>query len=220
METILISCKSCGGESPSDARFCIECGESLHSATGPTTLLATPTCAACGSENLPDARFCGICGRAMLAGPTAGASPWVQPQVPQQPRLRPYAAPAPRPAPMPIAPPAPIQPVAPPQSFPRPVAAHRQYRVGRHNGFSPAVLIAMVGFGALFVLKAMSWPLVLLVVGAVFIVHQAEHGRLNQALRTAAIAGSVLFVASNPRFWPVLLIAFGLFKLLGGRRVF
>lgn len=216
METSLISCKSCGGESPSDARFCIECGESLHSATGPTTLLMTPTCAACGSENLPDARFCGICGRAM-AGTTGDAAPWVQPQVPQQPRLRPYAAPAPRP----IAPSAPMQPmVAPQQSFPRPVVAQRQYRVGRHSGFSPALLIAMVGFGALLVLKAMSWPLVLLVIGAAFLVHQAEHGRLNHALRTVAIAGSVLFVASNPRFWPVLLIAFGLFKLMGGRRVF
>src|SRR5262245_40236835 len=112
MEKTLITCRSCGGESPSDARFCIECGESFTSTTGPTTRLATPTCPNCGSENLPGANFCALCGRSM-PGATEVAQPWPQQSGPQVRRLR---VPVTPPPPQPITPsyqPRPAAPVAP-----------------------------------------------------------------------------------------------------------
>jgi hypothetical protein len=52
------------------------------------------------------------------------------------------------------------------------------------------------------------------------VVHQAERGRIEHALRTVAIGAGVMLVATNPRLWPMLLIGFLIFKMLGGRRVF
>ena len=66
----------------------------------------------------------------------------------------------------------------------------------------------------------MSWPAILLVLAAVFLVHQAEHGRAQSAIRVIAMVGVGAIVLSNPRFWPILVIGFGVMKLLGGRRVF
>lgn len=221
LEIHLITCRSCGGESPHDARFCIECGETLASATGPTTKLATPTCQSCGAENVPDARFCGICGRAMPAF-AATPEPWPSSVgIPMPSRAHAHqSAPRPTLAPSPAEPPM----VAP--ALPQPITGaprrhgRRHGHTWHHGGPPPAVIVAIVGFGALFVLHALSMPAILLVVAATFLVHQAEHGRVQPAIRTIAMVGAGILVLTNPRFWPILLIGFFVMKLFGGRRVF
>lgn len=107
-------------------------------------------------------------------------------------------------------------------ALPQPItgAPRRHGQTWRHGGPPPAAIVAMLGFGALFVLHALSMPAILLVVAATFLVHQAEHGRIQPAIRTIAMVGAGILVLTNPRFWPILLIGFFVMKLFGGRRVF
>jgi ribosomal protein L40E len=215
-ETSLVTCRNCGGESPHDARFCIECGETLALAIGPTTKLATPTCQSCGTENLPDASFCGICGRAMQ-----GVAP-----IPQAwPTPVGYSVPQRAPAPQVTARPAsveepPFVPIAPQSITTAPRHQRRRNYTGQRGGLPLAAVVALIGFGAVAILHAMSWPAIMLVLAAVFLVHQAEHGRAQHAIRTIAIVGMGAVLMSNPRFWPILVVGFGLMKLFGGRRIF
>jgi ribosomal protein L40E len=226
MEHSYITCRNCGGENPSDARFCIECSESLMSATGPTTKLVTPTCTACGAENLPDARFCAMCGRSLPATVAVG-TPWVQPQVAPHSSVRPSA---PRRVPV-VTPPKP--PVSAPQAaFPRTMTPpalpqipsqprshghhHRHHR--HHGGHGSAKVVLIFGIIALMVLKLATWPLIMLVLGAAFLVHQAERGRLEQALKGAAIVGAIALVANNPRMWPLIIVGIVLMKIVGSSK--
>jgi hypothetical protein len=81
-------------------------------------------------------------------------------------------------------------------------------------------MVFLVGMLALWVVHAFSWPLILVVLAATFLVRAAERGRIEQAMRTVLIAGAGVFVISHPRMWPLLLIVFGVMKLIGsGRRV-
>lgn len=80
------------------------------------------------------------------------------------------------------------------------------------------MLVLLIGLGVLFVMKIASFPLIMLVIGAAFLVRQAERGRFEQALRTVLMVGAGIFVISNPRLWPLLLVAFGVMKLLGHKR--
>src|SRR6266508_7030289 len=69
-----LRCERCGGESPADARFCIDCGAPLAPpSTGGTTRLPGMRCADCGTNNPEHARFCVVCGRG-LGMDTAPAS--------------------------------------------------------------------------------------------------------------------------------------------------
>jgi hypothetical protein len=216
MEKLLITCPGCGGESPSDARFCIECGESFTSATGPTTRLATPTCASCGAENLPEANFCALCGRSMPGASTA-AQPW--PQQHTGPRTRRRSVPVAAPRPVPAAPAYHPRPAAPPMQA-APQVARQSHRCGKQGSISPAGLVLLVGIVALVVMKAFTWPLFLLVGAAAILVHHAERGRLSQGLKVVGMGAAIALVAANPQIWPVLLIAFIFAKILGkGRRV-
>ncbi len=98
------------------------------------------------------------------------------------------------------------------------MTAQRQYHPVRRRGIGPAGIVLIFGMAALFLMKLMSWPLFLLVGAAAFLVYQAERGRLNQSLRMVIMAGAGLFVMSNPRMWPIMLVAFVVMKLLGGNR--
>lgn len=219
MQTTITTCQRCGGENPSDAQYCIECGEALTLAIGPTTKLATAICPSCGSGNPLDASFCAICGRSMPEASTVGQA-WAAPQSVPQARLRPQ--PASVPTPTPLAPPLVVAPPAPPStvphSYPRPMAARRHYRPAHRHGFSPAAIVLILGLIGLSVMKLMSLPFLLLVGGAAFLVYQAEHGRFIQSLRMVIMAVAGWFVITNPRMWPILIAAFLLIKLLGGNR--
>jgi hypothetical protein len=104
----------------------------------------------------------------------------------------------------------PLQPIAP---------AHRPIQHHSRGEGSAAVVILLFGLGALFLMKLATWPMILLVMAAAFLVRQAERGRFEHGLRMVAFMGAGLFVATNPRMWPLLLIAFGVMKLFGMRRI-
>jgi ribosomal protein L40E len=206
LTTTFVTCKQCGGESPHDAQYCIECGDALGAAIGVTTKLVTPTCQGCGAENLPDARFCAMCGREVAASATIG-QPWANTVSAAKPRRIPVAKMAARPMP-------PLQP-APHSAMPAPVAAaptpHRRRYRHRH-GPPPAFIVGAAGLIGLLILKMATWPFLLLLLGLVFIVHQADRGRAAEALRTVAIMGAGFLVLTNPRYWPLMLILFGVLK--------
>ncbi|HEU5091028.1 MAG TPA: zinc ribbon domain-containing protein [Roseiflexaceae bacterium] len=193
-------CSTCGGRSPADALFCIECGESLSSATGVTTRLSPATCRACGAERNSSGNFCSMCGQP-FEEPVAAGLPWPAAQTPPHTRGG-----APRPG----------TPVA---SYPRvqnatPPAGTRPAR-GNKSGFSLAGAILIVGIAVLVLFKLISLPLILTLAALAFFVHQAEHGRAEQALRTLLAVGALIFVLANPKFWPALLLVFIGMKILG-----
>src|SRR6266540_1707371 len=87
-ETLI--CERCGGDNPAEARFCIDCGVALVSATtGPTTRLAGISCPACQTHNPEHARFCVVCGRSLAAGPAPQPQPRPQSARPAAPRAAP-----------------------------------------------------------------------------------------------------------------------------------
>lgn len=205
-----ITCRQCGGESPDDARFCIECGETLNAATGATTKLPMPTCAGCGSENLPEAKFCAICGRSVQAA--TAAHPWAQPAQLPPAQLRP-----PRPVPVQSAP----RTIVPPTIAPVLSQHAMQRKAPRSGGVNPAMIVVLVGIGVLFALKMVTVPLVLLVLATGYLIKQAERGRLEQSLKMVLIIGAGYLAMTNPRFWPMWIAAFIIMKIMPPRgRVF
>jgi len=63
-----MKCANCGNENPSDARFCLACGQSMVSPVREGTRLqpdwgmANITCLQCGTSNPPGKAYCGTCG--------------------------------------------------------------------------------------------------------------------------------------------------------------
>lgn len=197
----LRTCSQCGCESPQDSLFCIECGESLISNTGPTTYLRGPVCTQCGHEELPGARFCRLCGQALAVEDSIG-QPWAAPVSAPAPHLqRPAVASRPQPIPQVVIPAAPVL------AKPAAKAARRQSNI--------AGIIVVLGFVLLLVTKAFTWPLMLLVLGAAYVVSQLEQGRTNHALAVLAglVIGAILW--RQPRLlgmigggWPFIFFFF------------
>lgn len=216
-----IICTRCNGESPSNAQFCIECGEAFAAATGPTTLLKAAACPHCNAELHDGARFCVVCGQSLDGGvaaqraPQPQPTPWPQPQTHAQPRAQRAQRP-----PLPAASqPAQVYPRVhvPSAPLPQPAVApaHRKH----HKGDIPlSKLIFFGGLAFLLFTKALFWPAILIVLGLTFIAHQAERGRFEDGLRTAFIFGAIWLVATHPRFWPALLIIFIASRLFGRGR--
>ena len=207
-EVALRICPQCGYESPQDAQFCIECGESLSTHTGPTTYLGGPICEQCGNAELIGARYCRLCGQALSVETSVG-QPWVARVSPPPPHLHqalPALAAQPQAVPQGSLPSSPFVPTTPPNIAP-------------HKRFSMAGIIVLVGLALLLFTKAFTWPLLLLVLGAAYIVTELEKGRTNQALTVLACLGVATLFWSQPRLlsmigrgWPMLFFFFFFFK--------
>src|SRR5690242_6417249 len=169
----ILHCDRCGGDNPTDARFCIDCGAPIQTATtGPTTRLSGIICPSCKSNNPEHARFCVVCGRAFGAA----------------------APPQPRPAAPPMGVPAPTRPAARP-SYPRmatpltllpsrpwppaqpPVTTQRRQGLGH----DPGGVVFLIGLVALLASHTI-WPGILLLLGLTNLVHQAARGRPDQGV--------------------------------------
>jgi Double zinc ribbon len=202
----ILHCDRCGGDSPTDARFCIDCGAPVGAATtGPTTRLTGIVCPACNTNNPDHARFCVVCGRAF--GATAPAQP------------RPIA---PRPAA-----PAPTQPAARP-SYPRmatpptlvpgralpptPPPSTAQRRQGTSH--DPGAVVFLIGLVALLASHTI-WPGILLLLGLTNLVHQAARGRPDHGVRALFWLGGLTLLFATGTFWPGILILFFISMALG-----
>ncbi|MEI7646132.1 MAG: zinc ribbon domain-containing protein [Chloroflexales bacterium] len=188
-----MQCPSCDAELPDDARFCIECGVTLDSAsTGPTVLLradahATASCAACGASNPGHAIFCVRCGQRM-------------------------GDPAPRPAPPRRAISGDIVqgPPSLPTFRPQPTSAF-----GQRSGWEAAsAAILLIGIGLLFLGK-LFWPGILIVIGVANFMRMAGSGRVTQGMRNTLWLFGLAFLFMVPRlFFPGILVLVGLNALM------
>jgi len=108
-----MKCPKCGDENRPEARFCKQCGQSLHPRTAPPEPPTIPgtVCPACGATARPRARFCPRCGRSLLAEPPPPTAAPAQPALPTA-GDQTYAAPSSAPAP-PVQPPQASTPAAP-----------------------------------------------------------------------------------------------------------
>ncbi|MBX0330582.1 zinc ribbon domain-containing protein [Oscillochloris sp. ZM17-4] len=186
-------CPSCDAELPNDARFCIECGLTLDSATtGPTVHLrpedqAPVTCAACGASNPGHAIFCVRCGRRM-------------------------GDPAPQPAP-----PRPAISGDVIQGAPTMPTFQRARRAapGRSRDWEAAsVAVFLIGIALLFFSK-LFWPGILIVIGLSNFVRVAGRGQIGVGLRNTFWLFGLAFLFMMPRlFFPGILVLVGLSALL------
>ena len=196
-----LHCEHCGGDSPADARFCIDCGAPIGAATtGPTTRLAGITCPSCKTNNPEHARFCVVCGRAF------GAAPPPQPRSATRPGpTRPPASPSyPRMATPPTLIPARPQPPAP---------ARHHYRP--HS--DPGGIVFLIGLVALLASHAF-WPGILLLLGLTNLVHQAARGRPDKGMYALLWLGGLTLLFATGTFWPGILILFFISMAMGGGR--
>jgi ribosomal protein L40E len=202
-------CERCGGDNPADARFCIDCGGTLASATtGPTTRLASINCPGCGTTNPEQARFCVLCGRAFSAQPPAPARPAPQP-APARP-----AAPrtAPRPAahsyPRTATPPT-LTPFGPPQV--------RQARPAAPRHPNPAPFVFLIGLIVLLANHTL-WPGILVLIGVSMLISQVARGRPDKGMNALFWLGGITLLLATGTFWPGIFVLFLLNTALGGHR--
>jgi Double zinc ribbon len=210
-------CKRCGGVSPADARFCIDCGAPLApAATGDTTRLPGMRCPSCATNNPEHARFCVVCGRGLVGGVTPAARPAPQPRPALQPRP-PAMPPGPKGAsphsprqhsyPRVASPPV-VLPVAP---RPPVVITHRSNRSARANGpllFGVGLLILIV--------TGNIWPGILWLIGISGFVGAMTHGRGDKAFQALLWWGGLALLFASGTFWPGILLLVFLSMALGG----
>jgi hypothetical protein len=198
-----LHCDRCGGDSPADARFCIDCGGPVGAAaTGPTTRLAGIVCPACKTNNPEHARFCVVCGRAFGAA---------------QPARRPVAPPMAPPAPKPPAQPSYPRMATPPtlvpsNPLPSPSTRHHQASHG-----DPSKVVFLIGLVALLATHAF-WPGILVLLGVTNFVHQAAQGRPERATHALLWLGGLAFLFATGAFWPGIMILIFISMALGGGR--
>jgi hypothetical protein len=121
-----MKCPQCGLQNRADARFCKQCGRSLHEhAAPPPTAVPGTICPACGATAKPEARFCPRCGKPFAVQPAPQPSPSTPPS-PSPASTQPSMRPTPQPTPTPHQAPPPVQP--PYQSLPpsSPISAERR----------------------------------------------------------------------------------------------
>jgi hypothetical protein len=205
----ILHCDRCGGDSPNDARFCIDCGGPIGAATtGPTTRLTGIVCPACNTNNPEHARFCVVCGRAFGAAtpaqPGPGAPPASMP-APTRPAARPsYPRMATPPTLMAARPQRPAHPPTP--------THHRQGWSG-----DPGPIVFLVGLVALLASHTI-WPGILLLLGLTNLVHQAARGRPDHGLRALLWLGGLTLLLATKTLWPGILILIFISMALGGGR--
>ncbi|NTV65211.1 MAG: zinc ribbon domain-containing protein [Oscillochloris sp.] len=188
-------CPSCDADLPADARFCIECGVTLASAsTGPTVHLqpdkdgTSVRCAACGSANPSHAIFCVHCGRRM-GDPAAQAPP---------PRAVITGD---------VLPGTPVLPAFGPR---------RRARSGRSRDWEIAsIAVFMIGLGLLFLFSRLFWPGILLVIGISNFVRFAGRGQIGVGLRSVLWLFGLAFLFMLPKlFFPGIFVLIALSAIL------
>jgi hypothetical protein len=204
-------CERCGGDSPAEARFCIDCGATLApGATGDTTRLPGMRCSNCGTTNPEHARFCVVCGRGLVAGAAPAARPAPQPPAwspgpkgarPHSARQHTYPRVAPPPVAFPVAPPAPA-PIYRPQA-------------GGLRGGGP--LLFLIGLFVLL-MTGKIWPGILLLIGVSMFVEATMHRRGDKALQALVWWGGLALLFATGTFWPGILLLVFLGMALGGGR--
>ena len=197
-----LHCQKCGGDCPTDARFCIDCGATLApAATGATTRLPGMRCPGCGTSNPEHARFCVVCGRGLQAGAVAPK------------RLAPPQPPvssAPRPIqqhsyPRVATPPAPIQ--APPSYAPR-----------RKSSRLPGIgwpLFAALAF--VMLVTHTFWPGILVLIGFGNYISAESRGQHDRALTALFWWGGLALLFALNIFWPGIIVLIVLGKVLSHR---
>jgi ribosomal protein L40E len=201
-ETVI--CERCGGDNPADARFCIDCGATLVSATtGPTTRLAGISCPACQTHNPEHARFCVVCGRSLTNGPAPQPQPRSQPARPAAPR--PTSRPAQQSYPRMATPPnlAPFRPMPPRGPSARP---HSQ---------NPAPFIFLIGLVVLLANGAL-WPGILVLIGVSILISQVARGRPDKGMSALFWFGGITLLLATGAFWPGIIVLFLLNAVLNG----
>jgi len=190
-------CERCGGDNPADARFCIDCGATLISATtGPTTRLAGITCPSCGTSNPEQARFCVLCGRSFSAPRPAPARPAATRSAPH-PMAHSYPRTATPPALAPFRPPQ-VQPARP-----------------RHQ--NPAPFIFLIGLVVLLANHTL-WPGILVLIGVSMLISQVAHGRPDKGMNALFWLGGITLLLATGTFWPGIIVLFLLNTVINGRR--
>ena len=204
----ILRCERCGGDNPADARFCIDCGATLVSATtGPTTRLAGISCPACQTHNPEHARFCVVCGRSFAAGPAPQGAPQPQPR-PQQARPAAQRV-APRSSqqsyPRMATPPslAPVRP-APPRMPP-----------ARPQIQNPAPFIFLIGLVVLLANGAI-WPGILVLIGVSILISQVARGHPDKGMNALFWFGGITLLLATGAFWPGIVVLFLLNAILNG----
>ena len=209
-------CARCGGESPADGRFCIDCGAALApAAIGETTRLPGVRCPSCGNSNPEHARFCVVCGRGLAEGATPRPVPqpqpsprpthWQQPPAgspapTHSPRQHTYPRVAQAPTPLPVAPRQ--------QSWPR-------HRPGGLSGAGP--LLFLVGVFVLL-MTGNIWPGILWLVGISSFVGAAAAGRSDKALTSLIWWVGLALLFATGAFWPGILVLVLLCMMVNGHR--
>lgn len=187
----LIHCERCGGESPADARFCIDCGASLEKGTtGPTVKLTGPVCPTCRTVNPSGASFCVVCGRSL--GTHAPAQPYVRPQQPTSP----YSAPR-QIHPRVDAAPRPIHIPQPPTSLP-------QRSRPQQTGINALTVLILGTF--LLIATHHFWPGFMLVLGISILVSKINAGHPEYAFQSLVWLGGLALLFATGTFWPGILI--------------
>lgn len=195
-------CERCGGDNPADARFCIDCGGTLTSATtGPTTRLAGMTCPSCGTNNPEQARFCVLCGRSFSA-PQQQPRPAVPPARPSAPRTapRPAAQSYPRTATPPT-----LTPFRPPQVRP----AHPRHQ-------NPAPFVFLIGLVVLLANHTL-WPGILILIGVSILISQVARGRPDKGMNALFWLGGITLLFATGTFWPGIFVLLLLNAAINGR---
>ena len=201
----ILHCDRCGGDNPTDARFCIDCGAPIGAAaTGPTTRLTGIVCPSCKTNNPEHARFCVVCGRAFGAATPA----------------------QPRPAAPPAAASAPTRPAAHP-SYPRmatppalmAVRPHVPSSPQRRQGLGddPGAVVFLIGLVALLASHTI-WPGILLLLGLTNLVRQGARGRPDHGVRALLWLGGLTLLFATGTFWPGILILIFIGMAIGGGR--
>src|SRR5262245_49755699 len=201
-ETLI--CERCRGDNPVDARFCIDCGAALVSATtGPTTRLTGINCPACQTHNPEHARFCVVCGRSLETGPVPQPQLRPQPTRPTVPRVapRPTQQSYPRMATPPTL--APVRPRAPHVPHARPQTPN------------PAPFIFLVGLVVLLANGAV-WPGILVLIGVSILISQVARGRPDKGMNALFWFGGITLLLATGAFWPGIFVLFLLNAILNG----
>jgi hypothetical protein len=203
----MLTCERCGGTSPHDARFCIDCGETLVAATiGPTTRLGGISCPACHTQNPENARFCVVCGRGLSFTPPPQPAP-------ARPTPQPNAAP-PRPT---ATPPHYNYPrVATPQTLTSARAQPPQARQHRSQHNEPGALIFLIGMVVLLASHTL-WPGILMLIGISLVANQIASGYVSQGIRMMLWLGGLTLLFATGTFWPGIIILCILNAVLGKR---
>ncbi len=186
-------CPTCHADIPDDAKFCIECGNTVELAsTGPTVMLNPAGegvyCPTCGVNNPPGAQFCFTCGQPIVEHATG---------------------PIPRavdtPAPVPGSTPFPQQPYTPP-----PMHCHaRPSQRGVNSGIMGGIVL--IGLGLIFLARIPIFPSIFLIFAAIVLFKGLTTGRIRNSIPALIwLIGIPALFALRIFPWPGIVILIGL----------